>query len=284
MLKIENVTKTFGRKTALNDLSLTLNPGIIGLLGPNGAGKTTLLRTITGLHKVKKGKLFLDDKEATNNGVIPSVTGYLPQKFGMFKELKVREMMEYFSVLKKIPKEKQKAEIERCLEFVNLSDRAQDKVGSLSGGMVRRLGISQAILGDTRIILFDEPTAGLDPEERQRFKNLVRQLSKEKIVVISTHIVEDVEAVCDHVMVMGEGSILANVSCMELAKIAEGKVYRVSADNEENLPEGAFVRTRNESEAEGTTITVLSKMPVEGGIKMKPTIEDGYMCVLKNIT
>lgn len=141
----------------------------------------------------------------TNTDALPAVTGYLPQKFGMFRELTVYDMMDYFAVLKKIPKAEKRAEIERAVEFVNLTDRIKDRVGSLSGGMVRRLGIAQAVLGSPKVMLFDEPTAGLDPEERMRFKNIVSQLPRDSIVLISTHIVEDVEAVCDHVMVMQAG-------------------------------------------------------------------------------
>ena len=150
---------------------------------------------------------MLDGKDVTNTDALPTVTGYLPQKFGMFKELSVYDMMDYFAVLKEIPKSERHAEIGRVVEFVNLSDRIKDRVGSLSGGMIRRLGIAQALLGDPKILLFDEPTAGLDPEERMRFKNIIRQLPKDKIILISTHIVEDVEAVCDHIMVMQAGIV-----------------------------------------------------------------------------
>lgn len=239
MITIENLTKTFGKKKALDNLSVTLEPGVIGLLGPNGSGKTTLLRTLTELYKTKSGKILLDGADVTNTDALPAVTGYLPQKFGMFRELTVYDMMDYFAVLKKIPKAEKRAEIERVVEFVNLTDRIKDRVGSLSGGMVRRLGIAQAVLGSPKVMLFDEPTAGLDPEERMRFKNLVRQLPRDSIVLISTHIVEDVEAVCDHVMVMRQGTVLANKTGEELAAMAEGKTYKVSGEKEGTLPPGS---------------------------------------------
>lgn len=283
MIEVKELTKTFGKKTALDNLSVTMEPGVIGLLGPNGAGKTTLLRTLTGLYKTKKGRILFDGKDVTNTDDLPAVTGYLPQKFGMFKELTVYDMMDYFAVLKKIPKEEKKAEIERCIEFVNLSDRIKDRVGSLSGGMVRRLGIAQAILGNPRVLLFDEPTAGLDPEERMRFKNMIRQIPKDTIVMISTHIVEDVEALCDHIMVMRAGKVLTNRTGEELANAAAGKVFKVAADREAALPAGSFIRSRNEIPGEGNVLTVLSPTPVEGAGKIPPTIEDGYLCLLKNI-
>lgn len=282
MITIENLTKTFGKKKALDNLSVTLEPGVIGLLGPNGSGKTTLLRTLTGLYKTKSGKILLDGADVTNTDALPAVTGYLPQKFGMFRELTVYDMMDYFAVLKKIPKAEKRAEIERVVEFVNLTDRIKDRVGSLSGGMVRRLGIAQAVLGSPKVMLFDEPTAGLDPEERMRFKNLVRQLPRDSIVLISTHIVEDVEAVCDHVMVMRQGTVLANKTGEELAAMAEGKTYKVQGIMEGTLPPGAFVRARTEVPGEGTVLTVLSAVPVEGDL-IPPTIEDGYLCILKDI-
>ena len=282
MITIENLTKTFGKKKALDNLSVTLEPGVIGLLGPNGSGKTTLLRTLTGLYKTKSGKILLDGADVTNTDALPAVTGYLPQKFGMFRELTVYDMMDYFAVLKKIPKAEKRAEIERVVEFVNLTDRIKDRVGSLSGGMVRRLGIAQAVLGSPKVMLFDEPTAGLDPEERMRFKNLVRQLPRDSIVLISTHIVEDVEAVCDHVMVMRQGTVLANKTGEELAAMAEGKTYKVSGEKEGTLPPEAFVRARTEVPGEGTVLPVLSAVPVEGDL-IPPTIEDGYLCILKDI-
>lgn len=282
MIEIKNLTKTFGKKTALKDLSVTLNPGIIGLLGPNGAGKTTLLRTITGLYRVKSGQILLNGQNVTNTDALPAITGYLPQKFGMFKELTVYDMMDYFATLKKIPRAQKKESILQAVEFVNLSDRIKDRVGSLSGGMVRRLGIAQAVLGDPHVILLDEPTAGLDPEERLRFKNLISQLPKDKVVLISTHIVEDVEAVCDHVIVMNNGAVLTNKTGEQLAQIATGKVYQVAADNQSQLPPQAFIRARLEVPGQGQVLSVLCNQPVNG-TSVAPTIEDGYLCLLKNI-
>lgn len=283
MVEIREITKTFGKKTALNKLSVTMESGIIGLLGPNGSGKTTLLRTMTGLYKTKSGQILLDGHDVTNTDELPEVTGYLPQKFGMFKELSVYDMMDYFAVLKKIPKGKRRAEIERVVEFVNLSERIRDRVGSLSGGMIRRLGIAQAVLGDPKILLLDEPTAGLDPEERMRFKNLIRQLERSKIILISTHIVEDVEALCDHIIVMKEGTVLTNRTGNELADAAKGKVYTVHAEYENSLPAGAYLRARNEVPGEGELLTVLSSTPIDEGKPIASTIEDGYLCLLKDI-
>ena len=285
MIEIRKLTKTFGKKKALDELSVSLTPGVTGLLGPNGSGKTTLLRTLTGIYKVgkNKGEILLREENVTNKDALPSIIGYLPQKFGLFKELSVYDMMQYFAVLKKIPKEEIAGQIEKTIDLVNLSDRINDRVGSLSGGMVRRLGIAQAILGDPKVLLFDEPTAGLDPEERMRFKNLIRKLAKDKVILISTHIVEDVEAVCDCVVVMLTGKVLANKAGAELAAVAEGKVYRVDVAEEESLPDNAFVRARTELPGGGAVLTVLANTPISCGTSVDPTIEDGYLCLLKDI-
>ena len=195
MIKIENVSKNFRRHKAIKGFTCELDKGCYGLLGPNGAGKTTLLRCILGLYPVSEG--------------------------GMFHELKVKEMMYYFAAAKKVPKDKREAEIERVLADVNLSEKAEERVGHLSGGMQRRLGIAQAILGDPDILFLDEPTTGLDPEERSHFKEIIRKLAKnDKIIVISTHIVEEVEAVCDRVLIMKDGTLLENVTVEEACHFA----------------------------------------------------------------
>ena len=206
MLKIEHVSKKFGKKRVLDDVCLNMEEGCYGLLGPNGAGKTTLIRMIMELYPVRKGSIRFEGA----GGV-----GYLPQKFGAFRELTVRDILLYFAALKKIPKADQEKEIDRVLELVNLSDRKKDRMSSLSGGIQRRVGIAQAVLGDPPVLIFDEPTAGLDPEERTRFKKLIRQIMDKKIIIISTHIVEDVEALCDRVIIMNRGRVLRNMAVEE---------------------------------------------------------------------
>lgn len=208
MIRIENVTKRFKRREAISDFTCELTAGCYGLLGPNGAGKTTLLRCILGLYPLTLGSVKMEDGVSA---------GYLPQKFGLFRELKVIDMMNYFAVAKKVPKGKRTDEIMRVLSLVHLSDRADDKAGHLSGGMQRRLGIAQAVLGDPDVLLLDEPTTGLDPEERARFKEIIRQLDRDrKCIVISTHIVEDVESVCDRVIMMKDGKLLEHATVEEM--------------------------------------------------------------------
>lgn len=208
MIVLNDVTKKFKKREALKHVSLSFDKGCYGLLGPNGAGKTTLLRCILKLYHINSGTISINDSN--------SEIGYLPQKFGLFRELKVYDMLLYFAVMKKIPKNQYNAEIERVLTLVNLEDRSQERVSRLSGGMIRRLGIAQAILGNPSILFFDEPTAGLDPEERMRFKELIGDIAKNKIILISTHIVGDVEALCDRIIIMDKGSVLTNETMEEL--------------------------------------------------------------------
>ena len=226
MIRINSVTKKFKHREAVRDFTCELAAGCYGMLGPNGAGKTTLLHCILGLYPVTSGSVEME------NGM---TIGYLPQKFGLFRELKVIDMMDYFAVAKKLPKGKRTDEIMRVLDLVHLSDRAQDKAGQLSGGMQRRLGIAQAVLGDPDVLLFDEPTTGLDPEERARFKEIIRQLDRErKCIVISTHIVEDVESVCDRVIMMKDGELL------EYATVAEACAF--SGEEDGTLEQGYLAR------------------------------------------
>ena len=280
MLELQNVCKSFGRKQVLQDLSVCFPQGTIALLGPNGAGKTTLLRTIMGLYRCKRGKLLWRGKDVTNQDVIPSHTGYLPQRFGVFPNLSCHDMLEYFSLLKQLPKRDIESEIQRCLALVNLSDRAKSRCGSLSGGMIRRLGIAQALLGDPKLLIFDEPTTGLDPEERLRFKLLLHNTVGEKTILISTHIVDDVEALCSHVVVMDHGKVIENRSSTDMAARAEGLVWRVPKDRKQDLTSDVYIRAMRQM-PEGDMLLVLSEKPV--GTPATPTVEDGYLCSLKGI-
>lgn len=270
MLKFNNCTKKFKNKLALNDFSAELSSGVYGLLGPNGAGKTTLIRCVCDLYRLDGGSI-----------VKPDAIGYLPQKFGMFKQLKVYNMLEYFAVLKNIKKEEQKGEIERCAEAVNLSDRLYDRIRSLSGGMVRRLGIAQALLGNPEVIMFDEPTAGLDPEERMRFKNIVKRISGDNIIIISTHIVSDVEASCDKIILMNAGKLVFSGTGTQVSEIGRDKVYMVESSRRGELKDEYYVC--DTVEIDGISyMRVLSENEQPGEL-VPPTVEDGYICAIKNI-
>ncbi len=281
MIEIVTLTKKFKRKTALDEISITFEEGMYGLLGPNGAGKTTLMRSMLGLYRIQQGDILYDGHSIKKEDDFMQHVGYLPQKFGLFKELTVYEMMEYLATLKKIPKSDQRQQIETCVEQVNLSETINDKVGSLSGGMIRRLGIAQALMGSPKTIIVDEPTAGLDPEERVRFKNLLATIKKNRTIIISTHIVEDVEALCDHIIIINDGKLAGQGDSASIRTIAKDKVFHIPSAEETNLNGDFFVEKRYTVNGEDM-LRVLSATK-QNGITVQPTIEDGYMCRVKGL-
>lgn len=273
-MKIENVSKNFRRKKVLRDVNCRLESGTYGLLGPNGAGKTTLMRCITNYYS-HQGIVEIDGTQARK--LSPAEIGYLPQKFEGYPELTVKQMLEYLCNLKKIPKKDRDARIQKSLENTNLLEQERKKIKTLSGGMIRRLGIAQAILGDVAVVLLDEPTAGLDPEERMRFKNVIQNITEDRIVIISTHIVEDVEACCDNIMVMKEGQVVFADSIQKLRSHAQGRVLELRSEEIPHYPD-AYVE-KNYLKEEEIVYRVIAKEPVEKAVT--PTIEDGYLCLLK---
>lgn len=274
MLRIEDVSKNFRKKQVLKGVSCEFQNGVYGLLGPNGAGKTTLFRCILNLYPYQ-GTISLDAEE---DGEIPLI-GYLPQKMGVFPNLTVEEQLQYFANLKEIRKEDVADEIDRVLQLTNLSEVRKVKGRKLSGGMVRRVGIAQALLNHPSLIIFDEPTTGLDPEERMRFKNLLREIGKESIVLLSTHIVEDVEAVCDRILILKDGCLAAKGTQEEISHIADGLVYEISKDDV--LSEDYIEKER---EADGEMhFRILTRRQLPDNLLQKPNVEDGYLCVLKEI-
>ncbi len=276
MLSITGLRKKLGRREILKGIDAELEAGVVGLLGANGAGKTTIIRCLTGIYDLDAGTVAYEGEDIQRSKTYRPNLGYLPQAFGMFRELTVYEMMDYFCALKKVPKEKRPAMIEDCLQKVNLEDRIRSRVSTLSGGMVRRVGIAQSLLGDARVIIMDEPTSGLDPQERARFKNMVaRMKGQDKLALISTHIVEDVESLCDRVLVMHEGQVLFNGDCEALAARAQGLVYSV--------PNRAIPQIKGEYyEAQVTQAgsRVICREP-QGFEMLEPSLEDGYMAVMK---
>ena len=268
MLEIKNVSVSYGRKEVLNNVCLSLHEGVYGLLGPNGSGKTTLMRCIAGILNPTSGTISRSSK----------AIGYLPQKFGMYKELTVYETLQYFASLKGVVGKQQRDMIMDCLDQVHLADKASTKIQRLSGGMVRRVGIAQALLGNPSVVLVDEPTTGLDPEERIRFKNLISKMQKGRTVLISTHIVEDVDALCDRIIILNRGKVLIEGSADELKKKAKGKVYRVNAEHEDALCSPYYI-TRDEHIDNQRCLRILSQQE-QPGILVPPSVEDGYMLLI----
>lgn len=231
-LSLQNITKKYSDKVAVNDVSLNIEKGITGLLGANGAGKTTLMRMIADIIKPDSGSITYDgvpisvlDSEYRN------IFGYLPQEFGFYPEFTVIDYLDYMAALKGLTKADSKRKIDSLLEQMTLTDVRRKKIRKLSGGMRRRVGIAQALLNDPEILILDEPTAGLDPGERIKFRQLLSEFSQDRIVLISTHIVSDVEYIATRQAIMKEGKIIRDGSTDTLVKEMDGKVWECTVDN-----------------------------------------------------
>lgn len=274
MIQIENLHKRFKKIDAVDGFSCSLGNGIYGLLGPNGAGKTTLIRCIANLYKASEGSITLGSSDGKSGQEL--TIGYLPQKYGMFPNLTVQEMMKYFCVEKDVSFE----EIDPVLEKVSLTEKKNAKISALSGGMVRRLGIAQAIVGSPDVILLDEPTVGLDPEERINFKNIISKITN-TTVILSTHIVSDVDDVCDSVLVMNKGKLIYQGTPDELKQRAKEKVYFVPRKEKDKLKGEYILLAEVESDSD-KFYKILSKEK-QPFMAKAPSLEDGYICCLKNI-
>lgn len=225
-LTFKNITKVFKDKIAVNDFNVILTSGVYGLLGPNGAGKTSLMRIIADVSNATSGEVYLNGKSKTELGAdYRDVLGYLPQDVGFYKSFTAQKFLEYVATLKGIDKEKASIKIDKLLKFVNLEKDRKRKIGKFSGGMKQRLGIAQALLNDPKILILDEPTAGLDPNERIRFKNLIAEISRDKIVILSTHIVSDVEFIANEILIMRDGELVEKATPVEMLNSIRGKVH-----------------------------------------------------------
>ena len=225
-LTLKNINKSFKDKIAVNDFNVTLNNGIYGLLGPNGSGKTSLMRIIADVSNATSGEVYLNGKSKSELGAeYRNLLGYLPQDVGFYKTFTAQKFLEYVATLKGIEKELARVKIDELLKFVNLEKDRNRKIGKFSGGMKQRLGIAQALLNDPKVLILDEPTAGLDPNERIRFKNLIAEISKDKIVILSTHIVSDVEFIANEIIIMKDGKLVEKATPNELLNSIRGKVH-----------------------------------------------------------
>lgn len=280
-LEIRHVTKRYRDKTAVDAVSITLTPGVWGLLGANGAGKTTLMRMLAGILRPTEGQILCDGVEIGALGAAyREKLGYLPQEFGFYPEFTVQDYLEYMAALKGLPRAEAARQIDALLERVSLAEVRRKKIVKLSGGMKRRVGIAQALLNDPEILILDEPTAGLDPGERVRFRNLLSEFAQDRIVLISTHIVSDVEYIAAENAVMKDGKIIAVDTTEGLVQQIEGKVWQGSAPAGE-LPRWEHclqvVNLRNETD--GTvTLRYLAEAPqLPGSIPARPKLEDLYL-------
>lgn len=228
-LIINNISKEFKDKVAVDKFNVTLNEGIYGLLGPNGSGKTTLMRILADVSNPSSGDILVNGESKNKLGAdYRDLIGYMPQNIGFYKNFTAEKYLYYVSALKGVDKEIEKSKIDELLHFVNLEKDRKRKIGKFSGGMKQRLGIAQAILNDPKILILDEPTAGLDPNERIRFKNLIAQLAKDKMVILSTHIVSDIEFIANGILVMKNGKLVEKSSPEDILDTVRGKVHTLS--------------------------------------------------------
>lgn len=282
---IDNLSKKYGKKEAIKSVSLTIPNGMYGLLGRNGAGKTSLMRILATLSVPTTGEVKLNGVSIKETAKIREMVGYLPQDFSMYRSMTVFGVMDYLGLLSNIPDKVRKERIYELLEKVNLKDNEKTKVKALSGGMKRRLGIAQALLHNPQILIVDEPTAGLDPEERIRFRNLLSDFADGRIVLLSTHIASDIESTCDGVAVLNDGRLIFHGSTEELIQQADGKVYLITASKkmDRHIKEKYVCLNMNNSRA-GMQYRILSDtQPEEKGTIQPPTLEDGYMYLLHQI-
>lgn len=277
-LIIDRLTKQYKNKIAVDRISLTLKEGVYGLLGANGSGKTTFMRMICGVLKPTSGEVKFNGIDVSEEEYRDSL-GYLPQDFGYYPEFSAYDFLLYMASLKGLTKQRAKGKANELLELVALSDVAKKKIKTFSGGMKQRLGIAQAMLNNPKILILDEPTAGLDPKERVRFRNLISRLGKDKIVLLSTHIVSDVEYIASTILVMKEGQIIHEGGLDEIISAIEGKVFECSVDSQTAADLIANYPIINIREESGKTFLrlVAEKSPCETAVAVPAVLEDLYL-------
>lgn len=281
-INIKNLTKIYKKGVkALDDVNIEIGEGMFGLLGPNGAGKTTLMKILATLLEATSGDVKVGEYDITNNRKeIRGMLGYLPQEFGVYPKLKTWEFLDYIASLNGIRnKTEKRKKVEEMLDVMGLTEVRDRKAKKLSGGMVRRLGIAQALIGDPKVLIIDEPTTGLDPEERIKFRNLLADISQNKIIILSTHIVGDISSTCQNIALLNNGKIVFEGNPLELVKMAEGHVWKIVIDERE-LDE--IKKNYN----------IITTVPVNGNLELKivgreldkysgeriqPTLEDAYV-------
>ena len=282
MIRIDAVSKAYGAIDALRAVSLEIAPGVFGLVGPNGAGKTTLLRIIATLVPPSSGAVSAFGIDILRDPLaVRAMLGYLPQEYGAYPQLSGREYLEYIALLKRIPRPAR--QIQELLDRFNLDDVAHRRVRTYSGGMLRRIGIAQALLGDPRLLLVDEPTGGLDPEERARFRDFLMDLGAGRVVVLSTHLVEDIAATCDHLSILHRGTLRYLGTPSQLLQAYEGRIYEISVDEasaKERLEEwGPRVLTTQRA-PQGRLIRLLDE--VVDGRPVSASLEDAYLACVRS--
>ena len=279
-LSIKNISKRYNKdKFGLKDYSLTIENGILGLLGPNGAGKSTLMKIIATISQPTAGSIDLDGVDILKSpNYIRKQLGYLPQDFGVYDNLNAFEFLEYIAAMKGVGGPDLKNRINSLLEGVNLIEAARLPIGTYSGGMKQRIGIAQALLNDPKVLIFDEPTVGLDPEERMRFRNLISDLAQNAIIILSSHIVSDIETIADEVAIMQSGMLITKGTQPDVIKQVEGKVFEALLENSDLSAFKANNLVLNTSrQKDKMLVRYISDDPAPGSETVVASLEDAYL-------
>lgn len=279
-LQLQNLSKQYGKKRAVQNINTRLVPGVYGLLGANGAGKTTLMRMICGLLKATSGTILLDGTSMEELGEqYYTHLGYMPQDFGFYPDFTGREFMLYMAAVKGLDKRRAKSRSEKLFSMVNLQEAADKKIKTYSGGMRQRLGIAQAVLNNPAILILDEPTAGLDPKERMRFRNLISELARNRIVILSTHIVSDVSYIADTILMMKQGRLLLQEPMDTVTDSIRGKVWEVLVSEQQAAKYSeAFPIVNLHHEKGNVRLRMVSEaMPAAGAQAAEPGLEDLFL-------
>ncbi len=284
-LEIQNVSKRYSKnKYGLKDFSITIEKGILGLLGPNGAGKSTLLKMIATVNKPSDGRILLNKNNIIKDpNYMRQQLGFLPQDFGVYPNLNAFEFLEYMAAIKGVGGPNLKPRIKELLEGLNLQEASHRPIGGYSGGMKQRVGIAQVLLNNPKIVIFDEPTVGLDPEERVRFRNLISDLANDCIVILSSHIVSDIGTIADNVAIIKNGSLITHGNQDHIIATVTNKVFEITIKIEElsafKLQHTIVSTSRKKADIK---VRFITENPVERATKMEGNLEDAYLYITKN--
>ncbi|WP_027626360.1 ABC transporter ATP-binding protein [Clostridium lundense] len=282
-LEISNLTKLYNKRIGLNNFSIVLKEGIVGVMAPNGSGKTTLLKILATVMKPTSGSVYLNGEDIFTLGKnYREIIGYIPQNFGVYPNFTAEQFLKYFGILKGIPKKEMKHRVDNVLNLVHLTNVKDEKLKTFSGGMQQRVGIAVALLNDPKILILDEPTVGLDPDERIRFRDFLVEISENKIIILSTHIVSDIDEIASDIIFMKKGELITHITPQDALLSISNKVYEVVTDlNGIRDLKKNYIVSKSINKKEGLTARIVGEKPCENAIPVEPTLEDVYMYYYK---
>ncbi|MDT2814855.1 ABC transporter ATP-binding protein [Vagococcus carniphilus] len=280
MLELKNVSKNFKETQVLKEINLTFENGVYGLLAPNGAGKTTLIKMITTLLFPSSGEILWEGRSIADLGrLYRGNFGYLPQDFGYYGNYTPEKFLMYLSVLQKMDKKVAKKRVDELLDLVALSHVKRKKMKTFSGGMIQRVGIAQAMLNNPKLLVLDEPTAGLDPKERVRFRNLLHQLAKDRIIILSTHIVSDIETIANQIILLKNHEVYLSASPEEVTQTVQGKIFEIPSNGKVSSEQ--FILSERQT-TQGAVLRMASESQIEKAKVVTPTLEDAFLYIYRD--